>query len=480
MTSLFSCFPFRFRRLDSQGGVIVSSTGDFLHIKNSELDQLVSGPEKLPLQFLAKAKSRFFIGNQQSVAIQRLIQSRVQARRETVLNGPALHMIVPTLLCGHSCRYCQVSRAVGNSGFTMSRQQLAQVCNLIFETPSRTLTVEFQGGDPLIRFDLVKEAIEIIAARNEYEGRSIRYVVATTLHQLTSEMCDFFRRNHVFLSTSLDGPADLHNRNRPIPSRDSYERTVAGMAMARELIGKDSVAALMTTTRESLQYADAIVDEYVKLQLPEIFIRPINCHGFARRQKAGHDYSIDEFICFYRKAFERVLYWNEKRVNIREVTAALAFNKMLSPFDAGYVDLQTPTGAGLAALLYHYDGWVYPSDEARMIAETGDVSLRLGTIESPLEKLLNSSVQRNLILASLPQNNDVCQECAYSNYCGPDPVDAYRQWGVCDVASDRTEHCQRQRRLFDFFFQQLAEKGEDFGNLAADWAWVTTNPGLSQ
>ena len=480
MTLSFSHFPFRFRRLDEQRGIVISSIGDFLHVTNDELDQLIFKPSELPLPLLAKAKARFLLGNQKSPAIRRLMRSRIQARRETVLSGPSLHMIVPTLLCGHSCRYCQVSRAVGDSGYTMSRQQLARVCDLIFESPSRTLTVEFQGGDPLIRYDLVKEAIERISERNEHEGRSIRYVVASTLHQLTHEMCDFFRKHQVFLSTSLDGPAYLHNRNRPIPTRDSYERTVAGVAMARELVGKDSVAALMTTTKESLRHADAIVDEYVKLQFPEVFIRPINCHGFARRQKVDNDYSIDEFMCFYRKAFERVIYWNEKGVNIREVAAVLAFNKMLSPFDAGYVDLQTPTGAGLAALLYHYDGWVYPSDEARMIAETGDTSLRLGVIESSLGNLLNSAVQRNLIRSSLPQNNDACRECAYHNYCGPDPVDAYRQWGTYQVASDRTDHCQRQRKLFDFLFRQLADRGEEFGDLAADWAQTTTSSECTQ
>ena len=426
MTTSSSNFPFRFRRLDERGGVAISKTGDFLHLANDELDKLISAPGQLPLAFLAKAKARFILGNQKSSAIRRLMRSRIQAKRETILSGPSLHMIVPTLLCGHSCRYCQVSRAVGDSGYSMSRQHLARVCDLIFESASRTLTVEFQGGDPLIRYDLVKEAIERIAERNEQEGRSIRYVVASTLHQLTHEMCDFFRKHRVFLSTSLDGPAYLHNRNRPTPGRDSYERTVAGVAMAREFVGKNSVAALMTTTKESLQHADAIVDEYVKLQFPEIFIRPINCHGFARRQKVDNDYSVDEFMRFYHKAFERVIYWNEKGVNIREVAAVLAFNKMLSPFDAGYVDLQTPTGAGLAALLYHYDGWVYPSDEARMISETGDTSLRLGVIESSLDELLKSSVQRNLIRSSLPQSNDICGDCAYNNYCGPDPVDAYR------------------------------------------------------
>ncbi len=64
-----------------------------------------------------------------------------------------------------------------------------------------------------------------------------------------------------FLSTSIDGPAELHNRNRPIPGRNAYERTVKGIELARRIIGYDSVSALMTTTKKSLEYPIEIVDE---------------------------------------------------------------------------------------------------------------------------------------------------------------------------------------------------------------------------
>ncbi|MFX6439263.1 His-Xaa-Ser system radical SAM maturase HxsB, partial [Acinetobacter baumannii] len=77
------------------------------------------------------------------------------------------------------------------------------------------LTVEFQGGDPLLRYDLVKTAIEYISEKNKLHNRLIRFVVTTTLHQLTSEMCSFFKEHQVVLSTSIDGVADLHNKNRP-------------------------------------------------------------------------------------------------------------------------------------------------------------------------------------------------------------------------------------------------------------------------
>ncbi|MFX4914397.1 His-Xaa-Ser system radical SAM maturase HxsB, partial [Acinetobacter baumannii] len=56
--------------------------------------------------------------------------------------------------------------------------------------------------------------------------------------------------------------------------------------------------------------------------------------------------------------------------------------KMLTPFQPGYVDLLSPAGAGVAAVVYNYDGDVYASDESRMLAEMGDKSFCIGNVHS--------------------------------------------------------------------------------------------------
>lgn len=460
--------PFQYRWLDDAYLVAVSASGDHAFLTEGELQTLQSSPTSLPRDRLADLKAKFFITDPAATGILRLLASRKATRRETILAGPALHILVPTLHCTHSCRYCQVSRSLESEGFTLSRDDLDAACDAIFESPSPTLTVEFQGGDPLLRFDLVRHAIERITERNRSEQRNLRFVVASTLHQLDEEMCDFFKAHDAYLSTSIDGPPALHNRNRPIPTRDAFERTVAGMALARAHIGPNAVSALMTTTRDSLAYPEKIVDTYVDLGLNEIFIRPLNPYGFARRNDRVLAYSQGEFQAFYERAFERVLYWNRQGVGIREVSAAIALNKMLSSFDAGYVDLQNPTGAGLAVLLYNYDGYVYPGDEARMLAASGDPSLRLGRIGDPLTQLLGSAVQRRLITASL--NDPGCAECAYNAYCGPDPVGTYNRWSSWSVPVQLTEHCQRHLALFDFVFRRLRSADTWFEDLAYRWA----------
>jgi His-Xaa-Ser system radical SAM maturase HxsB len=466
--------PMLSRRLGSGANVVVSETGDHILMSDEELRLVRSEPESLSLERLAQLRARFLVATEaRQPGLRRLARSRTAARRETVESGPSLHIIVPTLQCAHSCRYCQVSRALDDCGHAMSEDHIDAACDTVLQSEAKTLTIEFQGGDPLLRFDLIRRAVLRIQAANATANRRLRFVVASTLQQLNDEMCDFFAEHRVFLSTSIDGPRELHNRNRPIPSRDAHERTVAGIQRARHRLGHDAVSALMTTTRESLMQPEAIVDEYVRLGFRDIFLRPLSVYGFAMRNQAHLGYTLESFFEFYRRGLDRVIHWNRQGVELREVYASVLLNKILSPFDGGYVDLQSPTGAGSSVLVYNYDGYVYPSDEGRMLLETGDRSLRLGKIGTSLADLLRSPVRATLIQASLVDQTPGCDECAYNKFCAPNPVDAQAQFGTPFAPVLGTDHCKRHLALFDTMFAMLESADEWALDLFHRWALPT-------
>ncbi|PTX05513.1 His-Xaa-Ser system radical SAM maturase HxsB [Achromobacter mucicolens] len=468
--------PFQIR-LIGDNRVAISGSGDYLFLSVEHAQLLMSGRiSQLPLPLQADLKAGFFIGSRDGLGSRRLLVSRQSARRETVTGGASLHVIVPTLLCEHSCQYCQVSRSLSDSGYSMSQTDLFAACDSVFESEAQALTVEFQGGDPLLRFDLVEAAIRRIHDRNATEKRALRFVIASTLHQLTPEICDFLAKYGVFLSTSIDGPAKLHNRNRPCSGRNAYERTLEGIKLARAKLGHDAVSALMTTTKASLSYPEAIVDEYVDLGFQDVFIRPLSSYGFAKRNQTLLGYRPEQFSAFYTRALDRVLHWNRKGVELREVYASIILNKILSPFDSGYVDLQSPTGAGQSVLVYNYDGYVYPSDEARMLAETGDTSFRLGPIGSGMSTIQRSGVFQRMVNASLVERMEGCQTCAYQNFCAPNPVDAQAQFGNMETPSVETEHCHRHQWLFDYFFTLLKDADGDLLDLFHAWAQPAGTP----
>lgn len=453
---------FELRRVREGLTACLSATGDVAFVSDEELGLLQSAPEQLPSERIRELKAKHLLKSIGATpGLDRLYESRLAAKRSTLTAGPALHILVPTLQCAHSCQYCQVSRALDDEGFSLSPAQVLLACDHIMDSAADTLTVEFQGGDPLTRFDLVELAIEALSHHPLRRGRAIRFVVASTLHQLSESMCRYFAQYDVKLSTSIDGPAWLHNRNRPTSTRNAFERTVDGIELARAVLGRDSVSALMTTTRLSLGHPEEIVDAYVALGLHEIFLRPLSSYGFARRNNALLGYNTDQFMAFYRRALDRVLMWNAKGTEIREVYASLILNKLISTFDAGYVDLQSPNASGQAVLVYNYDGFVYPSDEARMLAESGDTSFRMGAISTPQDVLDASPAMQRIRRDGSSERDADCVRCAFRNFCAPSPVDAASASTFKPGASTReTDHCRRQTAMFDEMLSRLARADE--------------------
>jgi His-Xaa-Ser system radical SAM maturase HxsB len=338
----------------------------------------------------------------------------------------------------------------------MSEQAADKSIGLMLQSPSPALKVEFQGGESLLNFRLIQYIV--LRTKERAPGRQVEFVVATNLAPLTDEMLGFFREHHVYISTSLDGPAKLHNRNRPRPTGDAYERAISGIHRCRQVLGETSVSALMTCTAESLNQPEAIVDEYVRQGFREVFLRSISPYGFAAKTEARLGYDIDQFLAFYKRGLARIIEHNRNGVAIREVYSALLLRRILSSFPTGYVDLQSPAGAGLSVLVYNYDGEVYASDEARMLAEMGDETFRLGNVHfDSWSDLFTKSDLLSVLHDSMTEGLPGCADCAFQPYCGSDPVRHHATQGDFVGHRPTSTFCRKQIGVFRHLIQLLED-----------------------
>jgi len=404
----------------------------------------------------------------------RLLATKLRTQKSFLRGGASLHIFVVTLSCDHSCAYCQVSRRMGKA--EMPREVAEAAVERMFDGPSKDLTVEFQGGEPLLAMDRIREIVELIEARNADHSRRIRYTLTSTLHHLTAETLDFLRVHGFHVSTSLDGPASIHDRNRPLSTRDSHARTIEGIARARGDLGWESVGALTTLTKASLAAPEAIVDEYVRMGFRSIFLRPLSPFGFAARAAARMEYDADAFLAFYERALRHILALNAAGRAIEEVYASLLLKGIFTHYPTGYVDLRSPVGAGFGTLVYNYDGDVYASDEGRMLAEMGDRSLRLGSVNASYRELMDSPAMHLLAASGLAESVPGCADCAFVPYCGPDPARSLSQAGDPVGQRASSDHCRRHLGLFDLLFGLIREA--DPTTMATFKRWAHGSDGI--
>jgi uncharacterized protein len=444
----YKLLPFRFLDLDD-GRLVVNIVGEHELLDRDEFQQLVRYDLSPASSTYQNLKAKHFLTDTDADTPIMLLATKLRTKYQFLAGFTRLHIFVVTLRCDHSCHYCQVSRVgADRAKYDMSPESARKALDLVFRAPAPNLKVEFQGGEPLLNFDIIRLVVEEAARRNDLlpqeRRKNIEFVITTNLSMINDEILAFCKAHRIYISTSLDGPAFIHNANRPRPGHDSHEMTVRGIDRVREALGHGAVSALMTTTRLSLDHPEEIVDEYVTRGFDHIFLRPISPYGFAVHTQRRTGYDRAAFVRFYKRALRRIVDLNREGTHLVEIYAQILLTKILTPFGTGYVDLRSPAGAGIGAVVYNYDGDVYASDEARMLAEMGDKTFRLGSLgENTYEEIFGGSVLRKLIAESISDALPGCADCAYQPYCGADPIENHATQG--DVVGHRptSDFCSR-------------------------------------
>jgi uncharacterized protein len=452
----YSLMPLRFIRLDGDRYVVTSFAGKYIVLPRDRLHDLVRHKVDIHSDLYNDLKSKHLVMDGESpVGIDRLA-SQYRTKQSFLSCFTSLFQLVTTLRCNLTCSYCQVShRSDKEAGFDMTEEIADKAIEFIFRSPSPCIRIEFQGGESLLNFPLVQYIVTRV--QQQANVRNIEFAIATNLVALSDDMLKFCSEHNVCLSTSLDGPRELHDHNRPCGDHGSYDRTVAGIRRARDVLGIGRISALMTTTRASLRYPEEIVDEYVSQGFSSVFLRPINPYGLATGAQLAQ-YTVEEWLEFYRSALAHILELNYQGIEFREQYSTLLVRRMLAPFATSYVDLQSPAGLGISGIVVNYDGDVYASDESRMLGEMGDHTFRLGNIMSDrYEEIMLSDFLLVPVSQTMTECVPGCADCGFQPYCGSDPVGHYRTQGDIVGFKPTSDFCKRNMAIMRTLIRLLED-----------------------
>ena len=467
----YQLLPLRFTLLNYDEYVLTNQAGEFIVLERATLEALVHHQLSAWDRVYDDLKSKHFITDGDSSVATDLLALKVRTKLRRLADFTGLHIFVVSLRCEHSCSYCQVSRKSDDRiAFDMTLETADKALALVFRSPSPSIKIEFQGGEPLLNFPLIQYIVERAEASNLSERRNLQFVITTNLALINEEILEFCRVHDILISTSLDGPSDLHNANRPRPGNDSYERTIEGILRARSVLGRNCVSALMTTTKLSLGRVRDIVDEYVAQGFGGIFLRPMSPYGFAVKTKSFKAYDVNEWLEFYFEGLDYILSLNRSSFAFTEFYAATILAKMLTPFEPGFVDLRSPAGIGIGAIVYNYDGDVYASDESRMLAEMGDKTFRIGNVHRDrYQDIILSEALLGPIEESFAASAPMCSDCAFEPFCGADPVFHHTTQGDFVGRKPSSAFCKRNMSIFKRLIA-LMRKDDDVRRIFVRWA----------
>ncbi len=131
--------------------------------------------------------------------------------------------------CNLRCKYCVFSgaycgqRVHGSATMSLDTamrgiDQFIARTGKTLQNPEKKLSIGFYGGEPLLAFDLIREVLDRVhgAEYSQLAGR-LTHSITTNGTLLDEEKVEVLVKYGVSMQVSLDGPQELHDRNRVWP-----------------------------------------------------------------------------------------------------------------------------------------------------------------------------------------------------------------------------------------------------------------------
>ncbi|HDR73017.1 MAG TPA: TIGR04083 family peptide-modifying radical SAM enzyme [Methanoculleus sp.] len=164
-------------------------------------------------------------------------------------------MLIPTLGCPGSCKYCWSSE---EGSPIMPIETIHEVVEWLKDFRNDRVTFTFHGGEPLLAgADFYREALPLLS-----EGLSHltpEFALQTNLWRLTPELAEILAEYHVPIGSSIDGPEELNDYQR---GEGYFEKCMRGYEIARA--HGLQVRFICTFTCHSVEYKEDIFNFFLK------------------------------------------------------------------------------------------------------------------------------------------------------------------------------------------------------------------------
>ncbi len=445
--------------------LLTTDAGKYIFLDKESFSHLLKKEEFTNPKIKRSLIEKGFIYETDDEMFSKEYAKEVRKMKEYIFTPTSLHIFVVSKNCNYRCIYCQAGNLNEKNDLKMSKEIAKKAVEIALQSPSNYLTFEFQGGEPLTNFEVIKYIINY--SKSIKGNKHIDYSLVSNLSLMTEEMMNFFVDNDVNICTSIDGNRQLHNENRPFPKNDSYESTVNKLKEIQKLNKK--ISAIQTTSKYSLKHYKEIVDEYINLKLDSISLRPLTQLGKANNNWEKIGYDVNDFLIFYKKALDYILEKNKEGIFLSESMATIFLKKILLNETVNYMELRSPCGGAIGQLAYYYDGDIYTCDEARMLSEMGNDCFKVGNVnDCNFKDLIDSEVTKSIALASCLECIPTCNSCAYSPYCGTCPVITLAQDNNLFAQNPNEYRCRIYKGMLDILFNYI-KNDTDAVNVFKTW-----------
>ena len=174
--------PYLFETFDDSF-LLINMVGEHIFLSPDDFECLISeNYDKLTERAKIGLYSHHFISSADNKdLVENLLAVKLRSRKDFLRYFTTLHMVVLTLRCNCHCDYCHASsKNLISKETDMSLETAKHVLDVILQSPSSEVKIEFQGGEPSLNWTVL-EFFVLEGEKKVKEGlkKSIYFVICT-------------------------------------------------------------------------------------------------------------------------------------------------------------------------------------------------------------------------------------------------------------------------------------------------------------
>ncbi len=181
--------------------------------------------------------------------------------------------------CNLACSYCYAQGGSYGRAVRLLEPETARqaVRKLVDDSGDKeTVTLVIFGGEPLLNMAAVTAAVEEAHNLSREKGKRVFVSLTTNGTLLNPDIIEFLHQKRIAVAVSLDGPADLHDANRPDLNGYGSYTTITGNLTGLLQGATAAVAARVTLTPEQWPRIEEVFFHLLELGFHEVGIAPVS------------------------------------------------------------------------------------------------------------------------------------------------------------------------------------------------------------
>ncbi|MFA7120740.1 MAG: radical SAM protein [Bacilli bacterium] len=331
--------------------------------------------------------------------------------------------------CNLKCQYCYANNE--NKIKMIDSETIIKAVEKFSERIyPNNLTVIFHGGEPLLAFEKIKEAVE-----NLKHIKNVVYSLQTNGTLLTQEKLIFFKKNKFLIGLSIDGISDENNSLRNIDGKIK-DYTNKNLEILKN--NKSFVKPLIVVHKKNINNIKEIVNFFKNNDFDGLV-----CNLLFEPENFDNCVLDDSLFDNMRYILDLMMEnYDGENFAFSERDIRLLFRKVIYGFIDEYMCMNSPCGAGKETVAVDYKGDVWACNV--LISKTEKDNYMGNIFENSINEILSKEVKiskRNI--DSIP----ICNECSYKKLCGGG--------GCCGFVTNQRNNLKDKSIYCDYHFKLI-------------------------